>query len=74
MARLSRLSRFLIAVALATLSAPAAPVRAHAEKLGVVATFSIIGDFARHYGIFEGCGTQMPFGAGESASAGGACC
>ncbi len=23
--------------------------------------FDFIGDFARHYGIFEGCGTQMPF-------------
>ena len=36
--------------------------------------FDFIGDFARHYGIFEGCGTQMPFGANENAAAGGACC
>lgn len=36
--------------------------------------FDFIGDFTRHYGIFEGCGTQMPFGANEDAAAGGACC
>ena len=36
--------------------------------------FDFIGDFARHYGIFEGCGTQMPFGANDAAAAGGACC
>lgn len=38
--------------------------------------FEFIGDFSRHYGIFEGCGSVMPFDkngvAGSSAA--GACC
>ncbi|ABS63932.1 Methyltransferase type 11 [Parvibaculum lavamentivorans DS-1] len=36
--------------------------------------FDFIGDFSQHYGIFEGCGTQMPFGAGGGEAAAGACC
>lgn len=28
--------------------------------------FDFIGDFARHYGIFEGCGKALPFG-GQAA-------
>ncbi len=37
--------------------------------------FDFIGDFSRHYGIFEGCGTRMPFdAAGAAASGAGACC
>ena len=42
--------------------------------------FDFIGDFSRHYGIFAGCGTSIPF-AGSNAAAGasgpavgGGCC
>ena len=33
--------------------------------------FSFIGDFSRHYGLFEGCGSVLPFdgGATETAAA-----
>lgn len=34
--------------------------------------FDFIGDFSRHYGIFDGCGTSLPFDAGAAASPG--CC
>ena len=39
--------------------------------------FSFIGDFDRHYGLFEGCGSAIPFDqgrAGESPAGGGSCC
>jgi hypothetical protein len=40
--------------------------------------FDFVGDFSNHYGIFEGCGTTIPYkSAGmnaDSASAGGGCC
>lgn len=39
--------------------------------------FDFYGDFSRHYGIFPGCGTNIPFtaNAGSAAPAtGGACC
>lgn len=37
--------------------------------------FDFIGDFSRHYGIFPGCGTSIPFAAAEEPMAsGGACC
>ncbi|MFZ1110202.1 MAG: methyltransferase domain-containing protein [Rhodomicrobium sp.] len=37
--------------------------------------FQFIGDFSRHFGIFAGCGTAMPFETGEtSAAASGGCC
>lgn len=37
--------------------------------------FEFIGDFSRHYGIFAGCGTAMPFAATSgSTAAGGGCC
>jgi arsenite methyltransferase len=44
--------------------------------------FSFIGDFSRHYGLFEGCGTAIPFGAAAATTAtptaisatSGACC
>lgn len=41
--------------------------------------FEFIGDFSKHYGIFEGCGTSIPYtSAGASAEAnsggGGGCC
>jgi arsenite methyltransferase len=37
--------------------------------------FEFIGDFSTHYGIFPGCGTSIPFAAGEApkASSGGCC-
>ncbi|MDP1680084.1 MAG: methyltransferase domain-containing protein [Candidatus Nitrotoga sp.] len=35
--------------------------------------FDFIGDFSRHYGIFEGCGSNLPFEQGESAAASGCC-
>lgn len=37
--------------------------------------FDFIGDFSRHYGIFDGCGTSLPFGTGDaSAAEAGGCC
>ncbi|MEX0840066.1 MAG: methyltransferase domain-containing protein [Parvibaculum sp.] len=36
--------------------------------------FDFIGDFSRHFGIFEGCGTQMPFADTGAAATDGACC
>jgi arsenite methyltransferase len=37
--------------------------------------FDFIGDFSRHYGIFPGCGTSIPFAATEAPMAsGGGCC
>jgi len=38
--------------------------------------FEFIGSWGRHYGIFKGCGTDIPFGEGEDASVlvAGACC
>jgi arsenite methyltransferase len=35
--------------------------------------FEFIGDFSRHYGLFPGCGGQLPFDS-ASGSAGIACC
>jgi len=35
--------------------------------------FDFIGDMSRHFGIFQGCGTAMPFATDASASA-AACC
>ncbi|HYH71449.1 MAG TPA: methyltransferase domain-containing protein [Methyloceanibacter sp.] len=38
--------------------------------------FDFIGDFSRHYGIFPGCGTDIPFATtteGEAKSGGGCC-
>jgi SAM-dependent methyltransferase len=38
--------------------------------------FTFLGDFSRHYGIFAGCGTSMPFdtaAAGGAKTAGGCC-
>jgi SAM-dependent methyltransferase len=35
--------------------------------------FEFIGDFSRHYGIFAGCGTSMPFGSASGAAMTGAC-
>jgi len=37
--------------------------------------FEFIGDFSRHYGIFSGCGTTMPFDTGAtSAAVSESCC
>jgi hypothetical protein len=38
--------------------------------------FSFIGDFDRHYGLFEGCGSAIPFDRTltTSASAAASCC
>ena len=36
--------------------------------------FDFIGDFSRHYGLFEGCGSSMPFDADKAVASGGACC
>ncbi len=38
--------------------------------------FEFIGDFSRHYGLFEGCGDAMPFdgNGGGGAVQGGSCC
>ncbi|MFV0298141.1 MAG: methyltransferase domain-containing protein [Hyphomicrobiaceae bacterium] len=37
--------------------------------------FEFIGDFSRHYGIFAGCGTSIPFtgGSAEAGQAAGSC-
>ena len=37
--------------------------------------FDFIGDFSRHFGIFPGCGTAMPYSEEKTAPASiGACC
>ncbi|NHN37241.1 methyltransferase domain-containing protein [Pseudomaricurvus alcaniphilus] len=36
--------------------------------------FDFIGDFSTHYGLFEGCGSSIPFGAGESSGDEAPCC
>ncbi|WP_416391686.1 methyltransferase domain-containing protein [Alloalcanivorax xenomutans] len=36
--------------------------------------FDYIGDFSTHYGIFQGCGTSLPFEDTQSSSSGGSCC
>lgn len=37
--------------------------------------FDFIGDFSTHYGIFPGCGTDLPFAAeGDGSAASGGCC
>lgn len=38
--------------------------------------FDFIGDFSRHYGIFDGCGKSVPFtkAAAEGVTSGGSCC
>lgn len=38
------------------------------------AHFDFIGNFARHYGLFEGCGSGMPFDVGARAGSASACC
>ena len=36
--------------------------------------FDFVGDFSRHYGIFEGCGSNLPFELTVDAAASLACC
>jgi hypothetical protein len=38
--------------------------------------FDFIGDFSRHYGLFEGCGTTLPFDgpAVTTSATSGSCC
>lgn len=37
--------------------------------------FDFIGDFSRHYGIFAGCGTTIPYDtSGKSGASSGGCC
>lgn len=36
--------------------------------------FDFIGDFSRHYGLFEGCGGAMPFADAAAGSSAPACC
>ena len=36
--------------------------------------FEFIGNFDRHFGIFEGCGTSLPYDAATSTGAVGGCC
>ena len=36
--------------------------------------FEFIGDFSKHYGIFEGCGVDVPFSGDPANEQGGACC
>ncbi|MCX2795765.1 methyltransferase domain-containing protein [Microbulbifer thermotolerans] len=36
--------------------------------------FQYIGDFSRHFGVFEGCGSNIPFDIDVFATQSGACC
>lgn len=36
--------------------------------------FEFIGHFDRHYGIFEGCGSSLPFDVATGTTSGGGCC
>lgn len=36
--------------------------------------FDFIGDFTQHYGLFEGCGSRMPFTASSNPEGGASCC
>jgi SAM-dependent methyltransferase len=36
--------------------------------------FDFIGDFSKHYGIYAGCGTALPYATDAASSAGGSCC
>lgn len=36
--------------------------------------FSFIGNWDKHYGIFDGCGTALPYDTDTQTAAGGACC
>lgn len=36
--------------------------------------FTLIGDFSRHYGLFAGCGAEMPFDTADTAAEASGCC
>lgn len=36
--------------------------------------FDFVGDFSRHFGVFEGCGLRVPFEESDFGSSPGACC
>lgn len=36
--------------------------------------FDFIGDFSTHFGIYEGCGTLIPFVSAQEGAVGGKCC
>ena len=36
--------------------------------------FDFVGDFSRHYGLFEGCGGGLPFDTDQAANGGASCC
>ncbi len=36
--------------------------------------FDFVGDFSRHYGLFEGCGDAMPFDANQTTDGTSTCC
>jgi hypothetical protein len=36
--------------------------------------FEFVGDFSRHYGIFEGCGTAIPYDDASTSSGAAPCC
>ena len=36
--------------------------------------FDFVGDFSRHYGLFEGCGGGLPFDTDPAADGGASCC
>ena len=36
--------------------------------------FSFIGDFSQHFGIFQGCGSVLPYDNDNSSANPGACC
>jgi len=36
--------------------------------------FEFIGDFSRHFGLFAGCGSEMPFTQNQKTEGAGACC
>jgi arsenite methyltransferase len=45
------------------------------QETRFAAHFEFIGDFSRHYGLFKGCGSAMPFETSVSSNASaGACC
>jgi len=49
------------------------------KKTRFEAHFEFIGDFSKHYGIFDGCGTSIPYtsvkgGQGSTSSGDGGCC
>ena len=36
--------------------------------------FSFIGDFSQHFGIFQGCGSVLPYDNANGSANPGACC